>query len=114
MSTVTSEITKIISANNPAAPFMTHALAELGNGSMQAGLKRIVNYYARESALNLKVGRIQGGIIGVLATTAIGGGIAYWYCSHQKNELKKEGEEILNTLQKPVGIDKPTSNNMEL
>ena len=66
MNSTATQIAKIISTPNPSAPITTHALAELGNGSMQNGLRRIVSYFAAESASNLRLGRMQGGIVGVL------------------------------------------------
>lgn len=100
MNTVT-QIARIISTNNPSAPITTHALAKLGNGSMQNGLRRIVSYLATESASNLRLGRIQGGLGGVIGTTAIAGGIALAYHVSHKKQLKKEGKVILDTLQEP-------------
>ena len=43
---------------------------------------------------------MQGGIVGVLGTTAIAGGIALAYHFSQKKQLETEGKVILNTLQK--------------
>lgn len=101
MNSTATQIAKIISTPNPSAPITTHALAELGNGSMQNGLRRIVSYFAAESASNLRLGRMQGGIVGVLGTTAIAGGIALAYHFSQKKQLETEGKVILDTLQKP-------------
>ena len=95
MNSTATQIAKIISAPSPSAPITTHALAELGNGSMQNGLRRIVSYFAAESASNLKRGRIQGGLVGALGTAAIG--LAFIY---HKKPLETEGKVILNTLQK--------------
>lgn len=100
MNSTATQIAKIISTPNPSAPITTHALAELGNGSMQNGLRRIVSYFAAESASNLRLGRMQGGIVGVLGTTAVAGGIALAYHFSQKKQLETEGKVILNTLQK--------------
>ena len=60
MNSTATQIAKIISTPNPSAPITTHALAELGNGSMQNGLRRIISYFAAESASKLRLGRIQG------------------------------------------------------
>lgn len=76
------------------------SVAELGNGSMQNGLRRIVSYFAAESASNLRLGRIQGGLVGVIGTAAVAGGIAFIYHEAQKKQLETEGKIILNTLQK--------------
>ena len=100
MNSTATQIAKIISTPNPSAPITTHALAGLGNGSMQNGLRRIVNYFAAESASNLRLGRIQGGLVGVLGTAAVAGGIAIIYHETQKKQLETEGQVILNTLQK--------------
>lgn len=100
MNTTANQIAKIISTPNPSAPITTHALARLGNGSMQNGLRRIVSYFAAESASNLRLGRIQGGLVGVIGTAAVAGGIAFIYHETQKKQLETEGKVILNTLQK--------------
>ena len=101
MNSTVTQIARIISTPKPSAPITTHALAELGNGSMQNGLRRIVSYLAAESGSNLRLGRVQGGIAGVLGATAVAGGIAFAYHVSHKKQLKKDGEVILNTLQKP-------------
>ena len=67
---------------------------------MQNGLRRIVSYFAAESASNLRLGRIQGGLVGVIGTAAVAGGIAFIYHEAQKKQLETEGKIILNTLQK--------------
>lgn len=105
MNSTATQIAKIISAPSPSAPITTHALAELGNGSMQNGLRRIVSYFVAESASNLKRGRIQGGLVGVLGTAVIAGGSAFIYHEKQKKQKKQletEGKVILNTLEKSV------------
>lgn len=102
MNSTATQIAKIISIPSPSAPITTHALAELGNGSMQNGLRRIVSYFVAESASNLKRGRIQGGLIGVLGTAVIVGGSAFIYHEKQKKQLETEGKVILNTLEKSV------------
>lgn len=101
MNSTATQIARIISVPNPSAPITTHALAELGNGSMQNGLRRIVSYFAAESASNLRLGRMQGGIVGVLGTTVVAGGISLAYHYTQKMQLETEGKVILDTLQKP-------------
>ena len=101
MNSTATQITKLINTPNPSAPVTTHALSELGNGRMQDGLKRIVRYYASESASNLKLGRIQGATVGILITVTVGGGIALINHAKQKKKIKREGQVILNTLQHP-------------
>ena len=120
MNSTATQIAKIISTPNPSAPITTHALAELGNGSMQNGLRRIISYFAAESASKLRLGRIQGVLVGVIGTSAsklrlgriqgvlvgvigtavVAGGIAFIYQETQKKQLETEGKIILNTLQK--------------
>jgi len=95
MNTTANQIAKIISTPNPSAPITTHALAELGNGSMQNGLRRIVSYFAAESASNLRLGRIQGGLVGVIGIAAVAGGIAFIYHETQKKQLETEGKVTL-------------------
>ena len=100
MNNTAEQIAKLIYAPNPSAPNTTHALAELGNGNMQNGLRRIASYYAAESSSNLRLGRIQGCLVGALSATATAGAIALIYHSIQRKRLESEGKVILNTLQK--------------
>ena len=99
MSNIANQITKLVNAQNQAAPATTHALAELGGGSMQKGLKRIVNYLTTESKANLKRGRVQGGLAGILITATIGGG-AVMIHRHVQKKRDQEGQEILDVLEK--------------
>lgn len=94
MNFTATQITKLINTPNPSAPVITHALSELGNGSMQDGLKCI-------SASNLKLGRIQGATVGILVTVTVGGCIALINHAKRKKKIKREGQVILNTLQHP-------------
>lgn len=100
MNSTATQIAKIISTPNPSAPITTHALAELGNGSMQNGLRRIISYFAAESTSKLRLGRIQGGLVGIIGTAVVAGGIAFMYHETQKKQIETEGKVILNTLQK--------------
>lgn len=100
MNSTATQIAKIISTPNPSAPITTHALAELGNGSMQNGLRRI-----------------QGGLVGVIGTAVVAGGIAFIYQETQKKQLETEGKIILNTLQKSANentiiVEKTPSDNV--
>ena len=118
MNSTATQIAKIISTPNPSAPITTHALAELGNGSMQNGLRRIISYFAAESASKLRLGRIQGGLVGVIGTAVVTGGIAFIYHETQKMQLETEGKVILNTLQKSANentiiVEKPSDNVTE-
>lgn len=99
MSSTATQIAKIISTPNPSAPSITHALAEFGNGCMQNGLQRIVSYFAAKSAANLRLGRIQGGLIGILCTAAVAECIVLIYHNTEK-QLKAEDRVILDALQK--------------
>ena len=110
MNSTATQIAKIISTPNPSAPITTHALAELGNGSMQNGLRRIISYFAAESASKLRLKRIQGGLVGVIGTAVVAGGIAFIY-------QETEGKIILNTLQKSANentiiVEKTPSDNV--
>ena len=102
MNTAT-QIENIINTPRPAAS-TTHALSQLGNGNMQNGIKRIVNYFASEAQTNLHKGRLQGGLIGIAGTIVVGSGIYIIYHVAQKKH-NKEGSEILNTLE--VSAEKP-------
>jgi len=100
MNETARQISELINATSPSGANTTHALAELGNGNMQNGLKRIVTYFAKNSASNLKLGRIQGAAGGALGVAAIAGIVAHLVQKHKKNQLDKEGQEILKTLER--------------
>ena len=117
MNSTAPQIAEIISTPNHSAPITTHALAELGNGSMQNGLRRIISYFAAESASKLRLGRIQGGLVGVIGTAVVAGGIAFIYQETQKKHLETEGKIILNTLQNSANentiiVEKTPSDNV--
>lgn len=100
MNETARQISELINATSPSGANTTHALAELGNGNMQNGLKRIVNYFTKNSASNLKLGRMQGAAGGALVATAVAGIIAFLVHKKKKNQLDKEGQEILKAFQK--------------
>ena len=97
----TAELIKnFISTPNISASNMTSGLAKLGNGSMQNGIKQIVEYFSKSS---LNRGRMQGGLATVVICGCIAGGIIY----HNKKErqLEDKGQIILNTLQESTNED---------
>ncbi len=105
MTNTADKIAEIINTPTPSAPITTHALAELGNGSMQNGLKRIVSYFVAESASNLRLGRIQGGVAGIIGTAATVVTIAIIYQHSQKKQIEKEGKKIISILQQSPSKD---------
>lgn len=109
MTNTGKEIANLMITNGKSASEMTHALSELGGGSMQKGFTRIGKYFTEESAKaatnGLSRGRIQGGIVGVLVTAIVGGTI-YAVAKKKKNDAahEAEGQTILNAMKSEVTI----------
>lgn len=109
MTNTGKEIANLMMNNGKSASEMTRALSELGGGSMQKGLARIGKYFTEESAKaaakGLNRGRIQGGIVGMLVTAAVGGTI---YAVAKKKEKdaahEAEGQTILNAMESDTSI----------
>lgn len=109
MTNTGKEIANLMMNNGKSASEMTRALSELGGGSMQKGLARIGKYFTEESAKaaakGLNRGRIQGGIVGMLVTAAVGGTI---YAVAKKKEKdaahEAEGQIILNVMKSDSSI----------
>ena len=103
MTSTGKEIANLMMCNGKSAAEMTHALSALGGGSMQKGFARIGKYFTEESAKaaakGLNRGRIQGGIVGVLVTAAVGGAIYAVAKKKEKNLVHEvEGQAILNAM----------------
>ncbi len=109
MTNTGKEIANLMMNNGKSASEMTHALSELGGGSMQKGFARIGKYFtdeaAKAAAEGLSRGRIQGGIVSVLVTAAVGGTI---YAVTKKKEKdaahEAEGRTILNAMESDASI----------
>lgn len=109
MTNTGKEIANLMINNEKSASEMTHALSEFGGGSMQKGLARIGKYFTEESAKaaakGLNRGRIQGGVVGVLITAAVGGTI---YAVTKKKEKdtthEAEGQTILAAMKSDASI----------
>ena len=97
------QIANLMMSNGKNAADMTHAVKILGGGSMQRGFARIGEYFSAEVAdaatKGLMRGRIQGGLVGILGTAAIGG-LAWWLArDRQAAAHEAEGRTILNTME---------------
>lgn len=104
MTTTGMQIVYLITNNGKPAPDMTHALKLLGNGSMQAGLTRIGNHFKAEISAafskGLTKGRIQGSILGILGTIAVGKTITFTVNMKKKCVAHEtEGKDILRTME---------------
>lgn len=83
---------------------MTHAVKILGGGSMQRGFARIGDYFSAEvasaAAKGLICGRIQGVLVGILGTAAVGG-LSWWLVRDRKAAAvhEVEGRTILRTIE---------------
>lgn len=118
MTNTGKEIANLMMNNGKSASEMTRALSELGGGSMQKGLARIGKYFTEESAKaaakGLNRGRIQGGIVGMLVTAAVGGTI---YAVAKKKEKdaahEAEGQTILNAMESDTSISGDSAVDVE-
>lgn len=98
------QIANLMMSNGKSAADMTHAVKVLGGGSMQRGFARIGEFFSAEvagaTAKGLLRGRIQGGIVGVLGTAAVGG-LIWWFTRAKEAEIahEAEGQVILHTME---------------
>lgn len=103
MTSIVIQISNLMMDTGKSAADMTHAVKVLGNGSMQKGFYRIGEFFSEEiklaNAKGLYIGRIQGGIVGVIGTVAIGGIIVTVINNKHKKEIHEmEGQIILQTM----------------
>ena len=104
MANTAMQIANLMMSNGKNAADMTHAVKILGGGSMQRGFARIGEFFSAEvacaAAKGLARGRIQGGIVGILGTAAVGG-LAWWLTRGRKAEdaHEAEGRTILHTME---------------
>ena len=120
MTTTGMQIVDLITDNGKPAPDMTHALKLLGNGSMQAGLTRIGNHFKAEISAafskGLTKGRIQGSILGILGTIAVGKTIALTVNKQKKSAAhENEGKDILRAMEtSPIPASSSSAENEHL
>ena len=107
MTNTATQIANLMISNGKSAADMTHAVAALGGGSMQKGFARIGAYFAKEVAMasvtGLKTGRIQGAVIGGVASAVVIGAVLIangrYVKKNHDDEHEKAGKEILQTMQ---------------
>lgn len=93
MNDTKKQILELLSSRGKSAPEMTHALKFIGNGSMEAGLARISDYFSKE----VKLGTMKGAL-GATLVIAI---IALVKKKVEENRKhNEEGEAILKGLEK--------------
>lgn len=106
MTNTAKEIANLMMNNGKSASEMTHALSDLGGGSMQNGFAHIWEFFTEEAANELSRGRIQGGIVGALVAAAVGSTI---YAVSKKKEKKAaheaQGQTILNAMKSDASIN---------
>lgn len=100
MTSTGKQIAALMMDTGKTAAEMTHGIKVLGNGSMQGGLARIGAYFAEEVAIAATKGRMQGAVVGILSTIAIGGTVLF---AKKRNSKRKkhedEGQAILTELE---------------
>lgn len=115
MSNITNEIKELIYTSGKAAPNMTHAFKNIGNGDMQRGIKKFADYLFKEGRgkgigqgykMGVKSGRVQGSLITLgVVSLAIGGGLYIkdrYEAYKSKKALEEEGKEILDAIKSSV------------
>ncbi|WP_405373202.1 hypothetical protein [Pseudobutyrivibrio sp.] len=103
MSNTANQISNLMQSNGKTAAEMTHAVKELGNGSMQAGFQRIGAYFDQEIAISsakaLSKGRIEGTLIGIGITAIVIPTTLYVKRKiSERKEHESEGKKILKTF----------------
>jgi hypothetical protein len=95
VSDISKAIISLVEASGKSSSKMTHGLKSVGNGSMQAGITRIADYFAKEG---IKVGAI-GGFIG--GSVAVGVPLILFLRKviNENKKHKAEGEAILRDLE---------------
>lgn len=115
MSNIPNDIKELINTTGKAAPHMTHAFKNIGNGDMQRGVKRFADYLFKEGCdqgigQGFKMGEKSGWVKGSLTTLgvislAIGGGLYIkdrYEAYKSKKALEEEGKEILDAIKSSV------------
>ena len=103
MTNTAMQIANLMMSNGKNAADMTHAVKILGEGSMQRGFARIGDFFSTEvacaTAKGLMRGRIQGGLVGIIGTAAVGG-LVWWLTQDSKAVAHEaEGRTILRTME---------------
>lgn len=95
MNNTGEEILEILTPSGKSAPEITHALKFIGNGSMEAGLSKIGDYFQKEVKNGTMKGAIGGVIGGVILMKTVE--LVKKKIDESKNH-KEEGEVILKGL----------------
>ena len=103
MANTAMQIANLMMSNGKNAADMTHTVKILGGGSMQRGFARIGAFFSAEvagaTAKGLMYGRIQGGVVGILGTTVVGG-LIWWLTRNKETAAHEvEGRTILRTME---------------
>lgn len=112
MSSISKEISELLNSSGKSASEMTHALKFIGNGSMEAGLSRIGDYFEKEiksATEKSAIGGVIGGAIG--ATILIATGVLVKRKIDENKKHKEEGEDILKGLKEGL-IDYSEEDNI--
>ncbi len=105
MDGLASQIYTLIQLEGKSADKITHALATIGGGKMDVGIKRLADFYMKAGdRKGEKRGRKEGiaeGIGGTLSIFAIYHLIKFFKRKiKEKKEYKAEGEAILTSLER--------------
>ncbi len=119
MTSTATQIANLMMNNGKTAADMTHAVKVLGNGSMQQGFARIGAYFTKEAAIAAARGltkrRIQGSVVGVLGSAAVGGIIAYFVNKNKKKaDHEEEGRRILHVMEEASEDVEESEENAEV
>ena len=111
MNNIANQIRTLINSKGQSAPKITSGLANIGNGNMQDGIKRIAEFQLKTGLdTGTKAGIRTGTVRGAIGTTIIIvvlGGIGYIVYdktrkSKKEKALRAEGKAILKGLEESI------------
>lgn len=103
MNDTNKEILDFFNSSGKSASAMTHALKSIGNGSMEAGVSRIGDYFKKEVKIAIEKGVKSGAIGSVIGITLVFATVSL--VKKKIDESKKhkdEGEAILKGLEEAL------------
>lgn len=105
MDDVAQKIYELLMAEGMSADKITHALACIGDGKMDVGIKRVADFFMEEGIdqgekRGLKKGSV-GGVIGGVAIASISYALIRFFKKRidEKKELSMRGKTILKALE---------------
>lgn len=91
---VNDGVVRILDATTQAAPKMTEALSNYGNGRMGDGIIKFMDWSWHEGKVE---GRVEGAVVATVITGLIGLGTTL-YMHHKLKQEAKHGRDVMNDL----------------